>query len=92
MICVAFDLKAKTYRHLLYDGYKAGRKGMPEELAQQLPVMKSVLDAFGIIRAECEGLEADDIIGIIYTFYSQFMYFLSTIIYFCKYICCLWSN
>ncbi len=64
MICVAFDLKAKTYRHLLYDGYKAGRKGMPEELAQQLPVMKSLLDAFGIIRAECEGLEADDIIGI----------------------------
>lgn len=64
MICVAFDLKAKTYRHLLYDGYKAGRKGMPDELAEQLPVMKSVLDAAGIIRAECEGLEADDIIGI----------------------------
>ena len=64
IICVAFDLKAKTYRHLLYDGYKAGRKGMPEELAEQLPVMKSVLDAAGIVRAECEGLEADDIIGI----------------------------
>lgn len=64
LICVAFDMKAKTYRHLMYDGYKAGRKGMPEELAQQLPVMKEVLDAAGVIRAECEGLEADDIIGI----------------------------
>ncbi len=64
IICVAFDLKAKTYRHLLYDGYKAGRKGMPDELAEQLPVMKEILDASGIVRAECEGLEADDIIGI----------------------------
>ncbi len=64
LICVAFDLKAKTYRHLLYDGYKAGRKGMPDELLQQLPIVKKVLDAAGILRAECEGLEADDIIGI----------------------------
>lgn len=64
VICVAFDLKAKTYRHELYEGYKAGRKGMPDELAEQLPVMKNVLDALGIMRAECPGLEADDIIGI----------------------------
>ncbi len=64
IICVAFDFKAKTYRHLMYDGYKAGRKGMPDELAQQLPIVKKILDAAGVVRAECEGLEADDIIGI----------------------------
>jgi len=64
LICVAFDLKAKTYRHLMYDGYKAGRKGMPDELAMQLPIIKKVLTAMGIVCAECEGLEADDIIGI----------------------------
>lgn len=62
-ICVAFDVKAKTYRNDLYDGYKAGRKGMPEELAQQVPKLKELLDAMGIPRLEKAGLEADDILG-----------------------------
>ena len=60
---VAFDLKAPTFRHKLYDGYKAGRKGMPEELAMQLPVVKELLSVMGIPVIECEGYEADDILG-----------------------------
>lgn len=62
-VCVAFDLKAPTFRHLEYIGYKAKRKGMPSELAEQVPVMKEVLDAMNIKRLEMEGFEADDIIG-----------------------------
>lgn len=62
-ICVAFDLKAPTFRHKEFEGYKAKRKGMPPELAMQLPVMKEVLDAMNILRLEYEGYEADDIIG-----------------------------
>ncbi|HEX9061274.1 MAG TPA: DNA polymerase I, partial [Clostridia bacterium] len=62
-ICVAFDLRAKTFRHKQYSLYKANRKGMPDELAVQLPVMKEVLDAMNIKRVEVEGFEADDIIG-----------------------------
>lgn len=62
-ICVAFDLKAPTFRHLEYDGYKAKRKGMPEELAVQVPVIKEVLDAMNVKRLEMEGYEADDILG-----------------------------
>jgi len=62
-LCVAFDLKAPTFRHKEYEGYKANRKGMPEELAVQVPVMKDVLDAMNIKRVEIEGYEADDIIG-----------------------------
>lgn len=64
-LCVAFDLKAPTFRHLQFDGYKATRKGMPPELAEQLPYMKEVLDAMNIRRLELEGFEADDIIGSI---------------------------
>ena len=64
-LCVAFDLKAPTFRHLEFDGYKAKRKGMPSELAEQMPVMKEVLDAMNIKRLELEGFEADDIIGSI---------------------------
>ncbi len=64
-ICVAFDLKAPTFRHKEYDAYKAHRKGMPEELAVQVPVIKEVLDAMNIYRAEYEGFEADDLIGSI---------------------------
>lgn len=60
---VAFDLKAPTFRHKMYDGYKAGRKGMPEELAMQLPVVKELLKAMGVTVIECEGYEADDILG-----------------------------
>ena len=64
-VCVAFDLKKPTFRHLKYEAYKAGRKGMPDELAEQLEPMKQVLDAMNIMRIECEGFEADDIIGTI---------------------------
>jgi len=62
-VCVAFDLHAPTFRHEMYEGYKAQRKGMPEELAVQMPVLKEVLDALGVKRCELEGYEADDIIG-----------------------------
>lgn len=65
MIAVAFDLKAPTFRHKMYDGYKANRKGMPEDLAQQLPYMKKIITAMGITIIEKEGFEADDIIGTV---------------------------
>ena len=64
-VAVAFDLKAPTFRHLRYEGYKAQRKGMPEELAVQMPLLKQVLDAMGILRLELEGYEADDILGTV---------------------------
>ena len=64
-LCVAFDLKAPTFRHLQYDGYKATRHPMPDELAMQMPVMKDVLRAMRIPIFECEGWEADDVIGTI---------------------------
>ena len=64
-ICVAFDLHGPTFRHLRYDGYKATRHGMPEELAMQMPVMKDVLRAMNIPIYECKGWEADDIIGTV---------------------------
>lgn len=62
-IAVAFDLHGPTFRHLKYEGYKANRHGMPEELAQQMPVMKDVLRAMNIPIYECQGWEADDVIG-----------------------------
>ena len=64
-VCVAFDLKGPTFRHLQYDGYKATRHGMPEELAQQMPVMKDVLRAMNIPIYTAEGWEADDVIGTV---------------------------
>ena len=64
-ICVAFDLHGPTFRHLRYDGYKATRHGMPEELAQQMPWIKQVLRAMNIPIYECQGWEADDIIGTV---------------------------
>ena len=60
---VAFDLKAPTFRHKMYDAYKAGRRPMPEELALQLPVAKELLAALGYTVLEQEGYEADDILG-----------------------------
>ena len=60
---VAFDLKAPTFRHKMYDGYKATRKGMPEELAVQLPYAKKCCEALGLRLLELEGYEADDILG-----------------------------
>lgn len=64
-VCVSFDLHGPTFRHLKYDGYKATRHGMPEELAQQMPVMKQVLRAMNIPIYECQGWEADDVIGTV---------------------------
>lgn len=63
--CVAFDLKAPTFRHKEFAGYKAKRKGMPPELAMQMPYMKQILNAMNIKIVEIEGYEADDIIGTI---------------------------
>lgn len=60
---VAFDLKAPTFRHKMYDGYKANRKGMPEELAQQLPYAKQMMEYLGFRICELEGYEADDLLG-----------------------------
>lgn len=62
-IAIAFDLKAPTFRHKMYGEYKAGRKGMPNELAEQLPVMKEWLTLAGYTCIECETYEADDILG-----------------------------
>ena len=64
-LCVAFDLHGPTFRHLQYDGYKANRHGMPEELAMQMPLMKDVLRAMNIPIYECQGWEADDVIGTV---------------------------
>lgn len=62
-VCVTFDLKAPTFRHIKYDGYKATRKGMPDELRVQMPIIKEVLRAMNIPILELEGYEADDILG-----------------------------
>ena len=62
-MAVAFDLKAPTARHKLYEGYKANRKGMPEELAEQMPLIKEILRAMNIDIVEKEGYEADDVLG-----------------------------
>lgn len=66
-LCVAFDLHGPTFRHLKYDRYKATRHAMPEELAMQMPVMKQVLSAMNIPIYECQGWEADDVIGTVAT-------------------------
>ncbi|MBO5226971.1 MAG: DNA polymerase I [Ruminococcus sp.] len=62
-IVTAFDLKAPTFRHKAVDTYKANRKGMPEELAMQLPYIKEILTLMGVPVVTCEGYEADDILG-----------------------------
>lgn len=62
-ICAAFDLKSPTFRHKMYGEYKAGRHKMPDELAMQMPIIKDILRALGVKIVECEGYEADDIIG-----------------------------
>lgn len=62
-MAVAFDLKAPTERHKMYEGYKATRKGMPNELAEQMPIIKEILKAMNIAIIEKEGYEGDDILG-----------------------------
>ena len=64
-VCVAFDLKGPTFRHEQYDQYKATRHGMPDELAQQMPLTKQVLQAMRIPMYACQGWEADDVIGTV---------------------------
>lgn len=64
-IVVCFDVKEKTFRHKKFDFYKATRKPMEEKLAVQLPIIKEVLDALGIVRCEMAGYEADDLLGTI---------------------------
>ena len=67
-MAVAFDLKAPTARHKMYEGYKATRKGMPDELAQQMPIVKEILRAMNIDIIEKEGYEADDVLGTLSKF------------------------
>ncbi|MBP3577648.1 MAG: DNA polymerase I [Lachnospiraceae bacterium] len=62
-LAVAFDVKHPTFRHEMFAEYKGTRKGMPEELREQIPVLKELLDACGILRLERPGYEADDILG-----------------------------
>ena len=62
-VAIAWDLRAPTFRHKAYDGYKATRHGMPEELAQQMPVLKELLTDLGFVQVSSEGWEADDILG-----------------------------
>ena len=62
-LCVAFDLPAPTFRHDMFEGYKAQRKPMPDDLAVQMPLLKETLDAMHIRRLEAEGWEADDVLG-----------------------------
>ncbi|MDO4750300.1 MAG: DNA polymerase I, partial [Eubacteriales bacterium] len=64
-LCVTFDLPGPTFRHEKYEKYKGHRKGMPDELAAQMPILKELLDAMGIHRCEMAGYEADDLIGTI---------------------------
>lgn len=64
-LLVAFDLKAPTFRHKEYAEYKAQRKGMPDDLAAQMPHLKELLAAMNIKMLACEGFEADDIIGTV---------------------------
>lgn len=70
-LSVAFDLKAPTFRHIQYKEYKGTRKGMPEELREQVEPLKQMIDAFGINRLEIEGYEADDIIGTVSKYCSD---------------------
>lgn len=62
-VAVAFDVHAKTFRHKAVETYKANRKGMPDELRQQMPVIKEILTAMGVTVIEKEGFEADDVLG-----------------------------
>ena len=62
-LCVMMDMHAPTFRHTLYDGYKATRKPMPEELRPQLPLVREMLEAMHVRICELEGYEADDLLG-----------------------------
>ena len=64
-LTVAFDVHAPTFRHMQYAEYKGTRKGMPEELKEQVPLMQEVLKSMGVVIVTKEGYEADDILGTI---------------------------
>ena len=64
-VAISFDLKAPTFRHKMYSEYKGTRKGMPDELAEQMPMIKEVLTAMNVPILELEGYEADDILGTV---------------------------
>ena len=64
-LCVTFDRKAPTFRHQMYEGYKATRHGMPDDLAAQMPILKDVLRAMNVPMYELDGWEADDLLGTI---------------------------
>ncbi len=70
-LVVAFDLKAPTFRHKMYDQYKATRKPMPDDLAVQMPILKSLLRSMNIAICEKEGFEADDIVGTLSRCYAD---------------------
>lgn len=71
---VAFDLKGPTFRHKAYEDYKGTRKGMPDELRQQMPMIKELLDALNIHRMEFQGYEADDLIGTVAKHFGKLDY------------------
>ena len=64
-LAIAMDSKSKTFRHKLYDDYKANRKKMPEEISYQIPILKEIINFLGIKMIECPGYEADDIMGTV---------------------------
>ena len=70
-VAVAFDMHAPTFRHKAVSTYKANRKGMPDELFQQMPLIKNLLTLMGIKILECEGFEADDILGTLSKIFSK---------------------
>ncbi len=74
LVAVTFDLRAKTFRHQMYDGYKAQRKGMPDDLAAQMEPLKNILRAMNVCILEKEGYEADDIIGTLSAYASDKKY------------------
>ena len=76
-IVTAFDVHAPTFRHKMYEGYKSRRKGMPDELAAQMPILKDMLDVMGIRRVELEGYEADDLIGTLSKRFSAETYIVT---------------
>lgn len=76
-VVTAFDVHAPTFRHKMYDGYKSSRKGMPDELASQMPILKEMLDVIGVKRIEMSGYEADDIIGTLSKRFSTDTYIVT---------------
>ncbi len=74
MVAVTFDLRAKTFRHQIYDEYKAQRKGMPDDLAAQMEPLKEILRAMNVCILEKEGYEADDLIGTLSAYATQKKY------------------